>query len=293
MIESAWLRAFAAFAEDANISRAARRLHLSQPAVHAQLRRLSEALGVTLYRRAGRGLVLTTEGVEVAAFAREREERERELVARLADEPSDGRLVLAAGAGSLLYVISEGLRAFTKLRRTRLELLTADAPAALDAVRSGLAHVGVGAMETVPPGLVGHPLTTVEQVLVVKRDHPIAQRRRVRIEHFRDERLIVPPEGRPHRVMLDAALRGAGVPVAIGATASGWELALKLVDLGFGIAVVNGCCRIPKGLVARPVVELPVVRFFAFTRARARGPVAELVRLLVANGEAWRNRTTR
>jgi hypothetical protein len=47
------LRAFAAFAEDANMSRAARRLHLSQPAVHAQLRRLSEALGAPLYQRLG------------------------------------------------------------------------------------------------------------------------------------------------------------------------------------------------------------------------------------------------
>src|SRR6185436_6917897 len=85
-IESSWLRAFAAFAEDPNLSRTARRLHLSQPAVHAQLARLSEALAVPLYRRAGRALVLTREGTEVAAFARESEERAREIVARMRGE---------------------------------------------------------------------------------------------------------------------------------------------------------------------------------------------------------------
>lgn len=99
------LRTFASFAEDANLSRAAKRLHLSQPAVHAQIKRLEEALAVPLYRRVGRTLALTREGVEVAAFAREQAERTRELVARVRGEPDEARVVLAAGAGALLHVL--------------------------------------------------------------------------------------------------------------------------------------------------------------------------------------------
>lgn len=199
MIETPWLRAFAAFAEDANMSQAARRLHLSQPAVHAQLRRLSEELGVVLYRRAGRGLALTPEGMDVAAFARDFDNRSRELVARLGGRADQGSLILAAGAGALLYVVGEGLRAFRRLRGGALELLTADAAAAVEAVRAGSAHVGVGALDVDPDGLQVHTLTSVEQVAVMPQDHRLARRRRISLTDLADERLVVPPEGRPHR----------------------------------------------------------------------------------------------
>src|SRR5690242_10099827 len=143
MIETSWLQAFAAFAEDANISRAAKRLHLSQPAVHAQLRKLSEALGVPLYTRSGRGLVLTQDGVQVAAFARDAEDRAADLVARLRGRVQDRHVVLAAGAGAIVHVVGEGVRAFMKDTSLRLDVMTGDKTAALEAVTLGMAHVGV------------------------------------------------------------------------------------------------------------------------------------------------------
>jgi DNA-binding transcriptional LysR family regulator len=290
MIETAWLRAFASFSEDANMSRAARRLHLSQPAVHAQLKRLSEELGVPLYRRSGRGLVLTSHGTDVAAFAREYEERLRELGARLAGQDREGHVVLAAGAGSLLYVIGEGLRVFAQHQRTRLELLTVDAPAAVEAVRSGLAHVGVGVMASDPEGLDVRPLTSVEQVVVFRKDHRLARKRRISVSDIAGEAMVLPPEGRPHRVMIEAALQQRGATVKLGAVAGGWELTLKLVELGFGVAIVNACCRVPRGLLSRTLTELPPVRFAAFTRRRPSASSARLVRALESEGEAWRRR---
>jgi LysR family transcriptional regulator, low CO2-responsive transcriptional regulator len=288
MIETSWLRAFAAFADDANLSRTARRLHLSQPAVHAQIRKLSEELGTTLYRRVGRALVLTREGMEVAAFARDLDQRTRDLAARMRGEVEPDRLVLAAGAGALLYVVGEGLRDFTRRRSTRVELLTLDAPAALDAVRSGLAHVGVAASEEAPADLVCRSLTRVEQVLVVPRSHRLASRRSISLDQVAGERFVLPPEGRPHRVMLEAALRMRGIRVEVGAIARGWELTLKLVELGFGIAIVNGCCHVAKGLVARPVRELPVVEYVTFTRGHPSPLTAALVQALAEHGDDWR-----
>ena len=292
MIETTWLRAIATFAEDANLSRTARTLHLSQPAVHAQLRKLGEALGVTLYRRKGRGLVLTLEGIEVAAFARELDERTRGLAARLRGERDDAPVVLAAGSGSLLYVIGEGLRDFTKRKRGRLELLTRDAHAAIDAVRTGLAHVGVAAVDAAIDDLAYHALTTVPQVVVVPRAHRLAVRRHVKLADLDGETLVMPPEPGPQRVALDAILHANGVKIRIGAVARGWELTLKLVEIGLGIAIVNGSCAIPKGLVARPVLGLPPVRYVAFTRPRPSDSAKDLVGALVAHREAWRGRTS-
>lgn len=56
------LRAFVTVAREGNVSRAAERLHLSQPAVSLQLKHLAQATGLSLFRRSAHGLVLTADG---------------------------------------------------------------------------------------------------------------------------------------------------------------------------------------------------------------------------------------
>lgn len=56
------LRAFIAVAREGNVSRAAVRLHLSQPAVSLQLKGLAESTGLTLFTRTPHGLLLTPDG---------------------------------------------------------------------------------------------------------------------------------------------------------------------------------------------------------------------------------------
>jgi LysR family transcriptional regulator, low CO2-responsive transcriptional regulator len=281
MIPSEWLQAFATFSEDANLSRAARRLHLSQPAVHAQLKKLEAALGVPLYRRAGRGLVLTREGVEVAAFARESDERDRDLVARLRGEGAARRVVLAAGPGAIVHVVSAGLRAFARKERpaTRVEVVTANATHALELVGSGVAHVGVAALAAPPSAeaFESHLLVEAPQVLVMPKGHRLAQRRRLSVTDLDGERLVVPPDDGPQRMALDAALAGAGARITITAVARGWDVVLRLVELDIGLGIVNGTCAIPRGLAARPLSDMPRVRYFAFTRRSPRPSAKALV----------------
>ena len=57
------LKAFCAIAREGTVSRAASTLHLTQPAVSLQLKGLQERLQLQLFARAGRGLVLTRDGV--------------------------------------------------------------------------------------------------------------------------------------------------------------------------------------------------------------------------------------
>ena len=71
IMDGALLRAFAAFAEERNFTRAARRVGLSQPALFERVQRLQALLELPLYRREGRALVLTEQGVRLAAHARE------------------------------------------------------------------------------------------------------------------------------------------------------------------------------------------------------------------------------
>lgn len=63
------LRAFVAVAREGNVTRAAEQLHLTQPALSLQLKRLTAETGIELFRRTARGLELTHDGALLAAKA--------------------------------------------------------------------------------------------------------------------------------------------------------------------------------------------------------------------------------
>ncbi len=100
-----WLFSFAVFAEQLNFTRAARALHLSQPALHVQIRKLGESVGRPLYRRQGRALSLTPEGRRLAAFGREVQEQGTAVLEEIRGEGSSGPVVLASGPGAFQYLL--------------------------------------------------------------------------------------------------------------------------------------------------------------------------------------------
>lgn len=68
-VEPQTLRAFVAVAREGNVSRAALRLHLSQPAVSLQLKTLAEATGLMLFTRTPQGMALTHDGAALLPLA--------------------------------------------------------------------------------------------------------------------------------------------------------------------------------------------------------------------------------
>src|SRR6185437_17118427 len=110
MIDSDRLASFIAFAEELNFTRAAARLHLSQPALHVQVAKLGDEIGAPLYRRDGRAIALTPAGGALLAHARDAQRREQAFLATLGS-PGPRTLALAAGEGALLYVLGGAIRA--------------------------------------------------------------------------------------------------------------------------------------------------------------------------------------
>lgn len=260
-----WLRTFAVFAEHRNFSRAAEALHLSQPAVHGQVRKLAEQLGVALYRRVGRRLELTEAGEATRAFAGEMLARSARFVADLRGL-SHGPVVLAAGEGSLLYLLGDPLRAFLARPGARLRLRVGDAAATVDAVRTHAAHVGVAPVAEPPPDLEARPLARIGLAVVMPEGDPLAARDRLTPADLAHAALVVPPPGRPHREALARALDAADVPWRVAVEVPGWPLMLRCVALGLGRAVVNGYCTPPPGTVARPLDGLPPRTWSALRR---------------------------
>ncbi len=260
-----WLHTFAVFAEHLNFTRAAEALHLSQPAVHGQVRKLGEQLGVTLYRKVGRRLELTEAGQATRAFAAETLARAERFVHGLRGL-AHGPVVLAAGEGSLLYLLGPPVRRFVEAPGARLRLRVGDAGATVDAVRTHRAHVGVAPIAEPPGDLETRILTTVGLHVVMPADDPLADRARLTPADLAHGALIVPPPGRPHRARVAAALDAAGVPWHAAVEVSGWPLMLRCVTLGLGRAIVNDCCPPPPGAVARPLDGQPRRPWYAVRR---------------------------
>jgi DNA-binding transcriptional LysR family regulator len=236
------LEAFAVFAEHLNLTRAAKALGLSQPALHTRLRRLGEVLGAPLYRRDGQALVLTETGVRTARLAREIRARLHDFTDELRDEQVKTPLSLCAGEGALLYLLGPAVRRFT--RRHPLRVLVRDAEGTIEAISSGLAQLGVLSGE-VPSAFEHELIAEVGFSLALPSGDPLADRARVSWPELRGRSLIVPPAGRPHRLALDAKLPH---DVEIAVEIAGWPLTLQLVALGIGVAVVNDSCKPPRGV---------------------------------------------
>ena len=283
------LLAFAEFAEDRNFSRAAVRLHISQPALHTKIAKLSRSVERPLYVRRGRSIEITEAGRKIQRLARELAASTVAFQNDLLGQDGEQPVVLAAGEGSYLYLLGQGIRAYLANRRHSLQLLTADGAAAVEAVQSGRAHLGIASLETIPTGLVATPFTRVGQALAIPKQHPLSSRRGIRLKDLNHTELIVPPAGRPHRVMLSQMLQSAEVNWKVAVEATGWEVMLHLVRLGMGLAVVNACCRMPSGVVSRSIPELPALQYFVFSRAATLSPAAQTLKQnLLAHANAWK-----
>jgi DNA-binding transcriptional LysR family regulator len=273
------LLSFVEFAEQLNFTRAAERLHISQPALHVQIKKLGETVGRPLYRREGRTLRLTPEGERLASFGREVSARGAQVLAEIRGETPVGPVVLAAGQGALHYLLGPALRRFPK-QTWPLRVLALAGPDALRALRDARAHAAVIAGDDPGGDLVATPLREVGQHVIVPASHRLASRRTVRASDLANEPIIVAPLGTAHRTLIAHALGATPWEVAVEAT--GWELMLELAHHGLGLAIVNDFCPAPRGMVALPLRDAPRVTYRWIERRGISSPGTEALRRLVA-----------
>ena len=139
MIDVQQLRALVELSRRGTVSAAAKALGYSQSTVSHQLAALSRATGAVLLTRAGRGVRLTEEGRALAARGQEvvdlLERTEREAVAMARAEA--GRIRLAAFPSAVASLVPDVLDVVSRRPGLEVELVDAEPPEALDALRRG------------------------------------------------------------------------------------------------------------------------------------------------------------
>jgi len=96
------LRYFWAVAKEGGLGKAAEKLRISQPAISAQIRALEDALGEKLFRRSGRGLMLTEAGHRVFSYADEIISLGHELLHSAKQQPGGRPLRIHIGVADIL-----------------------------------------------------------------------------------------------------------------------------------------------------------------------------------------------
>ncbi|NKQ52158.1 LysR family transcriptional regulator [Amycolatopsis sp. K13G38] len=278
------LEYFVTVAGEGNFTRAAEKLHVAQPGVSAQIRRLEREVGQDLLDRSGRSVRLTAVGAAVLPYAR------AALAAvdgvRLAVDELTGlvRGRVAVGMVTSHNVDLPGLLADFHADHPEVEitLIEADTARLVDALRDGRLDAAIIALSaTAPDGLRLHVVTSQLITAAVSRDDRLAGRDAVTLATLRERALICLPRGTGIRSHLDAACAEAGFEPRIAFEASDPTMLAQLAARGLGVAILPDSVARSRADLHPLEITRPALRGGLAFAWRAEGPVSPAARVLI------------
>ena len=237
------LRYVVAVAELGSFTRAARRCFVVQSALSHQVARLEQELGVRLFHRTSRHVSLTPAGLAFLPAARqclEAAERARAEVAAATGEVR-GRLSVGAIPTVAAVDVPAALGVFHEQHpQVTIGLLTGTSDALVRRVIDGrldVAFLGLPAGSTVE-GVQDHVLATDRHVAVVARDHPVATRKRVRLDRLAQEVFVDFPTGTAGRAQTDQAFEAVRLRREVAFEVTDADLMVALIRRGLCVGLL-------------------------------------------------------
>jgi DNA-binding transcriptional LysR family regulator len=232
------IESFVEIARTGNLSRAAARLYLTQPAVTARLQGLERELGAELFVRTRRGMRLTEAGRAFLPHAERAlasvAEGRRAVVS--SQRGGAGELAIGAAPAVSTYVLPALLARFHEEHPTaRLSVRTGHSEEILEMVLREQVELGL-TRELRHPDIESTPVYEDELVLVANRDHPFARRVIIRLEELSREQLVLFDRTSSYHELTSALFRAAGVEPAGVMELDNIDAAKKMVQQGLGVA---------------------------------------------------------
>lgn len=287
------LRYFVAVAEELHFGRAARRLHISQPPLSAQVRDLEHELGVELFERTRHKVELTDAGRLLLGRARDVLSRANGLAAEAAS--------VARGASGLVSVgytttaaycfLSRWLKlAQQRLPQVAIRLEEMASPGQAPALEEQRIDIGLACLPVPTRDVRSAPLVRERITLAIPRSHPLAQRSRVRLADLSGVPQVVlrdsPEQGWAQACA--AELTRAAVTAPVVAEADTKLALLGLVAAELGVAVISSSLATlgRPGVVFRAIADArtPLV-LGALHRPRPSALVTQLLGLAEQAGQ--------
>jgi LysR family transcriptional regulator for metE and metH len=294
------LRALAAVHSDRSVTAAAKRLHLTQPAVTLQIRNLQALAGLPLIQRTGDGMLLTDAGREVLALSERIEAAiaDCETSLEMMAGKTAGRISIGA-VSTAKYFVPFMISGFSRLHPNievtlsignRLEIGTALRGYDLDFAIMGRPPADID----MDVRLIGdHP-----HVIIAPTSHRLARKSNIALADVAGETFLMREPGSGTRGLMEQLFETARVRPKLGMAMSSNETIKQAVIAGLGIAFISAHTVATeldeRRLVTLDVVGLPVVRqWFVLSRKDKilLPPARAMLEFLGARGAQFLPRT--
>jgi DNA-binding transcriptional LysR family regulator len=254
------LRFFVAAAEELHFGRAAKRLHVSQPALSFEIRKFEEQLGVQLLARTNKNVALTNSGQVLLSEARNllQQAAEAERLTVRSAQGLAGRLRVGFVNSMLYRGLSEAVKRF-EADHPALEIVLTEMNTneQVPAIQRMQIDVGCAYWCDLPTGVVSVPIVTEPFVCCLPEHHRLASNKIIDLRKLsRDDFILFPRQVSPHYHDLIIALCvEAGFSPRIRHEVRLWQTVVTMVGRAMGIALVPQALRSSqdKGVVFRPM----------------------------------------
>jgi len=239
------LDTFSMAAEANSFTAAAQALGLTQAAVSQRIQTLEQDLGVVLFRREKGRVQLTAAGHRLHEYAQRIRALHREARQEITGQPAPvaGDLTLAASSIPGEHLLPGILFTFRqRYPHVRVRATVADSQVVLTQVEHGQAHLGLVGKKEENANLEFRPFAHDTMLLIVPAGHPWQRRKRVALQQFCEQPLILREAGSGSRWCLEQALATAGkspkdlhVVLELGSNEAIKDAVLR----GLGLAVLS------------------------------------------------------
>jgi DNA-binding transcriptional LysR family regulator len=237
------VRTFVTVADERTVSKAAKLLRITQPALSRQIRDLEQELGHPLFDRIGRYLVLTSVGEELLSDCR----RLLGHVHALSDRAHSlgrgdaGILKIAASPVQIESVLSTFLPGYVQLYpRVQVKVIEAVGPDALAMLERGDIHLGIllQPVRADDRHFGAHPVPPVQLLAACCPSYPLKLRGAIDIAHLAKYPLLLLDTGFVVRKTFDAICSLARIEPTILLESRAPSNLLALAEAGHGVAVI-------------------------------------------------------
>ena len=254
------LRTILHVAELGSLSKAADRLRIAQPALSRQVRLLEEELGIRLFDRHGRGMVVTEAGKEVLRHAQRIMQELDEIRATVADEDAPLRGQVSIGMPPTVSdILSVPLVSAFQVRHpeARLRIVSAYTGYLLDWLHRGELDVAI-MYETRPVrSLRMEPLLEEVLFLIGPPDSGLRPDLPVSFAQVAALKLFLPSLGHGLRTILEQSAQIAGCRLEVPVEADSYSTLKNLVESGHGYTILP-LAPIHRDVLAGRLVYAPI-----------------------------------
>jgi len=265
-VDLSHLEVLVAVAQEKGFSRAAERLHRTQPAVSQTIRRLEEELGKRVFDRSSKDGTLTDAGRVLYAYAQQILNLRRDARAAIQElgDLHRGKLVIAANEYTVVHLMPLVSAYRTRHPNIKLEVkrsLASEIPSEL--LRRD-AEIGLLTYRPAQPGLAGMPVARDDLALLVAPDHRLARRASVSIRELGAESFLAHNVRSPYRERVVQTFDRYRTPLNIVIELPSLDAIKRLVERGLGVALMPR--RVAQDEIARGDLVAITVREMRFRR---------------------------